>query len=144
MNESSRAVINPEFLGLYVDERSNPYRSCIQGLANEPVTVLALLRRAEAFLRREPDFGGLGDYSQQIIVERLAGGRPRVCIIQGSADHPAHLFDHEHTLRAAALRAVTVAGSIPACGSRVTVVAIAPASVRENSGSVACWANPRT
>ena len=95
-------TITPEFANLFVEEPINPFRACIQGLANEPVTVLALLRRAEAFLRREPDFGGLGDYSQQIIVERLAGGRPRVCIIQGSADHPAHLFDHEYTWRAAA------------------------------------------
>ena len=69
-------TITPEFANLFVEEPINPFRACIQGLANEPVTVLALLRRAEAFLRREPDFGGLGDYSQQIIVERLAGGRP--------------------------------------------------------------------
>jgi dihydroxyacid dehydratase/phosphogluconate dehydratase len=102
MNEADRAIINPEFSGLYVDERSNPYRTCIQGLANEPITVQALLKRAHALLQGEADFVGLGDYSQRAIVERLAANRPRICIIQGSADHPAHLFDHEHALRAAA------------------------------------------
>ena len=102
MNESDRAVINPEFSGLFVNERSNPYRNCIQGLANEPITVQALLKRAHEFLHDEADFVGLGDYSLRAIVERLATNRPRICIIQGSADHPAHLFDHEHALRAAA------------------------------------------
>ena len=102
MNESDRAVINPEFSGLFVNERSNPYRNCIQGLANEPITVQALLKRAHEFLHGEADFVGLGDYSLRTIVERLATNRPRICIIQGSADHPAHLFDHEHALRAAA------------------------------------------
>ena len=102
MNTPDHLDITPEFEKLYVDERTNPYRDCIQGLANEPVTVKALLKRAETLLENEPEFSGLGDYSQRVIVERLAANRPRVCIIQGSADHPAHLFDHEHMLRAAA------------------------------------------
>lgn len=102
MNTHATAAINPEFADLVVIETMNPYRSCIQGLANEPITVQALLRRAEDLLSDEPDFEGLGDYSQPAIVERLAANRLRVAIIQGSADHPAHLFDHEHTLRAAA------------------------------------------
>ena len=102
MNEADRAVINPEFAGLFVDERSNPYRTCIQGLANEPITVRSLLKRAHALLQGEADFAGLGDYSLRAVVDRLAANRPRVCIIQGSADHPAHLFDLEHALRAAA------------------------------------------
>ena len=99
---SASAAINSEFTELVVKEGNNPYRSCIQGLANEPITVQALLRRADALLRDEPGFAGLGDYSQRSVVERLAANRPRICIIQGSADHPAHLFDHEHALRAAA------------------------------------------
>ena len=102
MNTSGHSVINAEFAELFVQESLNPYRSCIQGLANEPVAVQALLKRAEDFLRNEADYLGLGDYSQAVIVERLAANRPRICIIQGSADHPAHLFDHEHALRAAA------------------------------------------
>ncbi|MGC3961823.1 MAG: dihydroxy-acid dehydratase [Rhodocyclaceae bacterium] len=96
------SVINPEFASLRVVERTNIYRDCIQGLANEPITVRALLRRAQAFLAHEDGFAGLGDIDQAAIVERLHENRPRVVIIQGSPDHPAHLFDHEHTLRAAA------------------------------------------
>ncbi|MDP5239826.1 dihydroxy-acid dehydratase [Uliginosibacterium sp. 31-16] len=96
------AVVNPEFADLYMEEAYNPYRSCIQGLANEPITVRGLLRRADDFLCNEAGFAGLGDYSLDAIVARLAANRPRVVIIQGSPDHPAHMFDHEHTLRAAA------------------------------------------
>jgi len=102
MSNPGNNIINAEFADLFVDEEFNPYRSCIQGLANEPVAVQALLKRAEEFLRNEVDYFGLGDTSQPAIVERLAANRPRICIIQGSADHPAHLFDHEHALRAAA------------------------------------------
>ena len=102
MSNLGHDIINPEFADLFVEEEMNPYRNCIQGLANEPVAVHALLKRAEAFLHDEADYLGLGDYSQPAVVERLATNRPRICIIQGSADHPAHLFDHEHTLRAAA------------------------------------------
>ncbi len=102
MSNSGSTIFNAEFADLFVIEEFNPYRSCIQGLANEPVTVRALLKRAEEFLREEADYIGLGDISLAAIVERLAANRPRICIIQGSADHPAHLFDHEHALRAAA------------------------------------------
>ncbi|MDO6385776.1 dihydroxy-acid dehydratase [Uliginosibacterium sp. 31-12] len=96
------AVVNPEFATLHIDEAYNPYRSCIQGLANEPITVRALLRRADDLLCDEPAFAGLGDHSLEAIVARLAANRPRVAIIQGSPDHPAHMFDYEHSLRAAA------------------------------------------
>jgi dihydroxyacid dehydratase/phosphogluconate dehydratase len=91
-----------EFADLVVAETSNPYRHCIQGLSNEPITVRALLRRADALLADDPDFTGLPDYDLAEIVARLAANRPRICIIQGSPDHPAHLLDHEHMLRAAA------------------------------------------
>lgn len=94
-------VMNPEFAGLFIEERENPYRTCIQGLSNEPCTVQAILRRAVDLLDGEDGFDGLGDYSQPAIVGRLATNRPRVVVIQGSADHPAHLLDHEHMLRAA-------------------------------------------
>ena len=102
MSKPGRNIINPAFADLFVNEEFNPYRSCIQGLANEPVAVQALLKRAEEYLRKESGHPGLGDTSQSSIIERLAANRPRICIIQGSADHPAHLFDHEHALRAAA------------------------------------------
>lgn len=101
MSLPGRTVINTEFADLFVIEDFNPYRRCIQGLANEPVAVQALLKRAEEFLKEEAGHVPLGDISQPAIVERLAANRPRICIIQGSADHPAHLFDHEHALRAA-------------------------------------------
>ena len=94
--------VNPEFSRLFVEARFNPYRSCIQGLANEPITVRALLERANRLLRSENDFAGLGDYSQPRIVARLVSNRPRIGIIHGSFDHPAHLLDYEHVLRAAA------------------------------------------
>ncbi len=95
-------VLNPEFADLFIQETYNPFRSCIQGLSNEPITVRALLRRADDLLCDESAYIGLGDYSLDAIVERLATDRPRVAIIQGSPDHPAHMFDYEHTLRAAA------------------------------------------
>ena len=101
MNDQSN-TITPEFSSLYVEEHDNPYRDCIQGLANEPITVHALLKRADALLSDEAGFAGLSDFSQQKIVERLTSNRPRICIIFGSPDHPAHLYDQEHTLRAAA------------------------------------------
>jgi len=102
MSSLSNRPINPEFADLFVEEAYNPYRSCIQGRANEPITVRALLARAETLTDGDPDFAGLGDYSLATIVERLVTDRPRIAIIQGSPDHPAHLADHEHALRAAA------------------------------------------
>ena len=50
MNTLCTAQINAEFADLFVIEKSNPYRKCIQGLANEPITVQALLVRAEVLL----------------------------------------------------------------------------------------------
>lgn len=54
MNDQSN-TITPEFSSLYVEEHDNPYRDCIQGLANEPITVHALLKRADALLSDEAD-----------------------------------------------------------------------------------------
>ena len=69
-------TITPEFANLFVEEPINPFRACIQGLANEPVTVLALLRRAEAFLRREPDFGqAAAGFDDVAVLAREAGKR---------------------------------------------------------------------
>ncbi len=102
MSARTNAPITAEFADLVVDEAYNPYRSCIQGLSNEPITVKALLKRAEALLKHDARFGGLPSYELSDIVARLVSNRPRIAIIQGSPDHPAHLFDHEHALRAAA------------------------------------------
>lgn len=48
----SSTVLNQESADLLVIESTNPYLSCIQGLADEPVTVQALLQRAQG--------GGIG------------------------------------------------------------------------------------
>jgi dihydroxyacid dehydratase/phosphogluconate dehydratase len=74
----------------------NPYQREVQGKANEPITVAALLDRSRALV-------GARDlaYSLEEIVERLDQNAPRVAVIGGSPDHPAHIMDHETTARAA-------------------------------------------
>jgi dihydroxyacid dehydratase/phosphogluconate dehydratase len=74
----------------------NPYQREVQGKANEPITVAALLDRSRA-LTGARDLG----YSLQEIVERLDYNAPRIAIIGGSPDHPAHIMDYETTARAA-------------------------------------------
>jgi dihydroxyacid dehydratase/phosphogluconate dehydratase len=74
----------------------NPYQREVQGKANEPITVAALLDRSRAL-------AGARDlaYPLEEIVERLDRNAPRIAIIGGSPDHPAHIMDHETTARAA-------------------------------------------
>lgn len=74
----------------------NPYQREVQGKANEPITVAALLDRSRALT-------GLRDlnYSLEAIYDRLEHNAPRVAIIGGSPDHPAHIMDYETTARAA-------------------------------------------
>ncbi|MCG3163846.1 MAG: Dihydroxy-acid dehydratase [Acidobacteria bacterium] len=74
----------------------NPYQREVQGKANEPITVAALLDRSRA-LAGARDL----DYSLAEIVERLDRNAPRIAIIGGSPDHPAHIMDYETTARAA-------------------------------------------
>lgn len=91
MNIPATVVMNQEFTDLDVIETSNPYRTCIQGQVDEPITLNALLKRALKLLGNEAD-------------------------IQGSTDHPADLIGHEHTLRATAR--IRQYGGVPAiCGS---------------------------
>ncbi|MBO0862308.1 MAG: dihydroxy-acid dehydratase [Chloracidobacterium sp.] len=74
----------------------NPYQREVQGKANEPITVAALLDRSRSLV------GGRDIvYSLEEIVERLDQNAPRVAVIGGSPDHPAHVMDHETTARAA-------------------------------------------
>ncbi|WP_029010809.1 dihydroxy-acid dehydratase [Azospirillum halopraeferens] len=85
-----------------VAEAANPYRDCIQGLANQPITVVRLLADAA---RELPSGGPLalpGPVTMAEVVERLVANRPRIAIIAGPPDHPAHLLDRPHTLMAAA------------------------------------------
>lgn len=74
----------------------NPYQREVQGKANEPITVAALLDRSRALF-------GVRDlkYSLREIVDRLDDNAPRIAIIGGSPDHPAHIMDYETTARAA-------------------------------------------
>jgi dihydroxyacid dehydratase/phosphogluconate dehydratase len=74
----------------------NPYQREVQGKANEPITVAALLDRSRSLV-------GARDlaYSLEEIVERLDLNAPRIAVIGGSPDHPAHVMDHETTARAA-------------------------------------------
>jgi dihydroxyacid dehydratase/phosphogluconate dehydratase len=82
----------------------NPYRREVQGKANEPITVAALLDRSRALLSREfassDDVLPL-DYSLEEVWDRLEENAPRIAIIGGSPDHPAHIMDFETTARAA-------------------------------------------
>ncbi|MDX2029939.1 MAG: dihydroxy-acid dehydratase [Blastocatellia bacterium] len=82
--------------GLRITRGENPYQREVQGKANEPITVAALLDRARALF-------GVRDlrYSLREIVDRLDDNAPRVAIIGGSPDHPAHIMDFETTARAA-------------------------------------------
>lgn len=81
---------------LVIEHGSNPYRDNVQGKANEPITVAGLLARAEQALGIELDYG------LEAIYDRLEANAPRVAIIGGSSDHPAHLFDLETVLAVAA------------------------------------------
>ncbi|HWQ33934.1 MAG TPA: dihydroxy-acid dehydratase [Blastocatellia bacterium] len=75
---------------------SNPYQREVQGKANEPITVAALLDRSRA-LTGERNLS----YSLAEIVDRLDENAPRIAIIGGSPDHPAHIMDYATSARAA-------------------------------------------
>lgn len=62
----------------------NPYRDQVQGRSLEAPAVVRLLDRA-----------GLPGVSTAKVVRRLSMNAPRIAIIHGSSDHPAHLFDPE-------------------------------------------------
>ncbi len=84
----------------------NPYQEQVQGKANEPITVAALLDRARKELGLSFKAVSLGD-----IYDRLENNAPRVAIIGGSSDHPAHIMDDEVRLRFAV--AVWEQGGVP-------------------------------
>ncbi len=85
-----------------IAERHNPYRDCIQGLANQPITVLKLLGEAAAELPPDSPLARLDDVTMKEVVARLRDNCPRVAIVLGPPDHPAHLLDRPHALMAAA------------------------------------------
>jgi dihydroxy-acid dehydratase len=81
----------------------NPYAHEVQGKANEPITVAALLDTARLKLKSiGADTSGLDDASLETIYDRLNENAPRIAIIGGSLDHPAHIVDPDTTVYAAA------------------------------------------
>lgn len=78
-----------------IESGINPYREHVQGKANEPITVAALLDRAYQL------HGVKTDCTLAAIYDRLDRNAPRIAIIGGSSDHPAHVMDWDTVLRAA-------------------------------------------
>jgi hypothetical protein len=93
-------------MSVIIELGTNPYRDNVQGKANEPITVAGLLDRAEQALGTS----GL-DHSLEAIFDRLEANAPRIAIIGGSADHPAHILDLE-TVHKVALR-IWQRGGVP-------------------------------
>lgn len=84
------------YKNLVIDEEYNPYRECIQGAANEPICVLHTVQKAWDYLAAIDPSLEPQDLSLKEIVERLVANKPRIAVITGSIDHPAHLRDDMH------------------------------------------------
>lgn len=83
-----------------IESRVNPYRDNVQGKANEPICVAGLLDRAKQILG--PELKGVQpDWTLEEIYDRLHHNAPRIAIIGGSPDHPAHIMDFQTIARAA-------------------------------------------
>ncbi|MEK4070009.1 dihydroxy-acid dehydratase domain-containing protein [Peribacillus sp. FSL R5-0717] len=83
-----------------IDNEINPYRDNVQGKANEPITVAGLLDRSKLTLGTTYE-GGKPDWTLEEIFMRLERNAPRIAIIGGSSDHPAHIMDYQTSARAA-------------------------------------------
>lgn len=83
-----------------IDNHVNPYRDNVQGKANEPITVAGLLDRSKLTLGSSYE-GGKPDWTLEEIYMRLEKNAPRIAIIGGSSDHPAHIMDYQTSARAA-------------------------------------------
>jgi dihydroxy-acid dehydratase len=84
----------------YVESKVNPYHDNVQGKANEPICVAGLLDRSKQILG--PELKGMQpDWTLEEIYDRLHHNAPRIAIIGGSADHPAHIMDFQTIARAA-------------------------------------------
>jgi dihydroxy-acid dehydratase len=90
-----KAVVYPAIMNSI-----NPYRDNVQGKANEPICVAGILDHAKRVLGHSYD-GPAPDWSLDAIYERLEHNSPRIAIIGGSADHPAHIMDYQTSARAA-------------------------------------------
>lgn len=83
-----------------IENPVNAYRDNVQGKANEPITTAALLDHAKQILG--PTYEGpTPDWTLPEIYNRLEDNAPRIAIIGGSADHPAHIMDYQTSARAA-------------------------------------------
>lgn len=89
-----------------IDTPVNPYRDNVQGKANEPITVAGFLDRARRLVG-----GPKPDWTLEEIYDRLEENAPRIAVIGGSADHPAHILDLETASRAAL--AIWQQGGVP-------------------------------
>ncbi|BCJ87597.1 dihydroxy-acid dehydratase domain-containing protein [Effusibacillus dendaii] len=78
----------------------NPYRENVQGKANEPICVAGLLDRSKQILGSSYE-GSDPDWTLDRIYDRLEQNAPRIAIIGGSSDHPAHIMDFQTSARAA-------------------------------------------
>ncbi|NPU96161.1 MAG: dihydroxy-acid dehydratase [Candidatus Omnitrophica bacterium] len=90
---------------LRILQGTNPYAQEVQGKANEPICVAMLLDRARMQLNLPVEA------TLEEIYDRLEYNAPRVAVITGSPDHPAHVMDHETVLKAAA--AIWNRGGVP-------------------------------
>lgn len=89
-------------MGIYpnISNNVNPYRDNVQGKANEPITVAGLLDRSKQTLGSEYE-GPAPDWTLEEIYNRLEENAPRIAIIGGSSDHPAHIMDFKTSSHAA-------------------------------------------
>ncbi|MDQ0338295.1 dihydroxyacid dehydratase/phosphogluconate dehydratase [Caldalkalibacillus uzonensis] len=93
-----------------VNSPVNPYKENVQGKANEPITVAGLLDQAKQWLGEEAKHIQPG-WTLEEIYDRLEENCPRIAIIGGSADHPAHILD-QYTVSRAALK-IWLEGGVP-------------------------------
>ncbi|SDN04396.1 Dihydroxyacid dehydratase/phosphogluconate dehydratase [Fictibacillus solisalsi] len=84
----------------FIENSYNPYRDNVQGKANEPICVAGLLDRAKQILGPTYE-GDAPDWTLEEIYNRLHENAPRIAIIGGSPDHPAHIMDFQTSSRAA-------------------------------------------
>lgn len=89
----------------------NPYSYNVQGKANEPITVAGILDRAHRELTFAGETRPAPDWTLGAIYDRLNANAPRIAIIGGSPDHPAHVVDQATIARAAV--AIWAQGGVP-------------------------------
>ncbi|PLX90508.1 MAG: dihydroxy-acid dehydratase [Desulfuromonas sp.] len=89
-------MANHHFQDVVIEEDFNSYRECIQGLANEPICVQYTINKAWETAQEIDRSLDPGEITIDEIVHRLVTNRPRIAVITGSIDHPAHLRDDIH------------------------------------------------